>query len=83
MRMLLLVGVLGLSGCSTAYVHVAQPAELHPYKGSQQAITEIGRSWGRPVVPGEVLVRSAVDLPLCLVADTVLLPIDFLIMLGH
>ncbi len=81
-RLLLGMSALALTACSTAVVHVDQPHYLYPYKGTQRAVSEVGRSWSAPVIPGEVVVR-AWDIPMCLVADTVLLPIDFAVYISH
>ncbi len=81
-RLLLGLSVLLLTACSTAVVHVDQPNYLYPYKGTQLAVSEVGRSWTTPLIPGEVFVR-AWDIPMCLVADTVLLPIDFAVYISH
>lgn len=69
-----------LAGCSTVLVHLDEPAQLHPYKGSRTAIAEVARAWRDPLIPGEATVRAFVDVPLCIVADTVLLPVDWLVM---
>ena len=81
--LLLTTGALSLSACSTVYVHAQAPEQIYPYKGSQTAFREVGRAWQDPVVPGEAPVRAAVDVPLCLAVDTLLLPIDGLIWLSN
>ena len=68
-----------LSACSTVYVHVDEPARIYPYKGSQTAVQGVARAWQAPTIPGEAPARAFLDLPLCLAADTVLLPVDWLV----
>lgn len=88
MRMLLavlvlLLGLLSLSACSTVYVHANAPAQIYPYKGSQLALHEVGRAWQDPIIPGEAPARVLFDVPLCVVTDTVLLPVDWLVWLSN
>lgn len=67
--------VLLLAGCSTIQVHSTQSGGLHPYIGTKQAFKGFANSfidydyYGQPFL-------MAVDIPLCLVADTLVLPYD-------
>ena len=81
--LLLTMGSLALSACSTVYVHAQAPEQLYPYKGSQTAFREVGRAWQDPIIPGEAPVRALIDLPLCVATDTLLLPVDWLIWLSN
>lgn len=75
------VAMVGLSACSTVAVHVDAPQQLYPYKGTRTAGLGGVRAWQEPIIPGEAPVRAVLDVPLCLVADTVLLPIDLMVWL--
>lgn len=81
--LLAIAAALWLSGCSTVYVHLREPSAVSPYHGTRYAISEVGRAWREPIIPGEAPVRATLDVPLCLIADTVLLPVDWLIQFGN
>lgn len=83
MLLVLLLGILSLSACSTVYVHANAPEQIYPYKGSQLAPHEVGRAWQDPIIPAEAPVRAMLDVPLCVVTDTVLLPVDWLVWLSN
>ena len=69
-----------LSACSTVSSRTEQPQQLYPYIGVQKANQQVARSWQDPIIPGEVIVRVLMDWPMTLVADTVLVPVDLIVM---
>ena len=64
-----------LAGCSTYIVHTDDSIIPGPYIGTKRAVKETGRHWTHYTYYVQVLVY-AMDVPLCLVADTVVLPYD-------
>ena len=70
---ILLSGI--LAGCSTYIVHNDDSIIPGPYIGTKRAVIETGRHWKHYDYYGQVLVY-AMDVPLCLIADTVVLPYD-------
>ncbi|MFZ5843776.1 MAG: hypothetical protein ACOY3E_12860 [Pseudomonadota bacterium] len=83
LQLLAVLGGVSVAGCSTVVTHVTEPAHIHPYKGTAAAMAGVARAWQDPIIPGEAPVRAALDVPLCLAADTVLLPVDWLIWLSN
>lgn len=69
-----------LSACSTVSSRTEQPQQLYPYIGVQKANIQVARSWQDPIIPGEVIVWVLMDWPMTLVADTVLVPVDLIVM---
>ena len=63
------------SGCSTYIVHNDDNIIPGPYIGTKRAVKETARHWVHYDYYGQVLVY-AMDVPLCLIADTVVLPFD-------
>jgi uncharacterized protein YceK len=64
-----------LSACSTIRVHGNPGVTPTPYLGTRQALTNTKRYWYDYDLYGQVVV-VALDVPLCLVADTLALPYD-------
>ncbi len=65
-----------LVGCSTLQVHATHATKtqpLYPYAGTKSAITKFYKSFDDYQYYGQVYVKF-IDIPLCLAADTVLLP---------
>ena len=70
---LCLFGSVLLSGCSTIKMHSDDTITPGPYVGSKQALVEVQRHWQNYDYYGQVFLY-AMDVPLCLIADTVVLP---------
>lgn len=64
-----------LSGCSTIRVHSDPDVTPGPYVGAKQAVRKTTQSWYDYDYYGQVAM-AALDIPLSLVADTLLLPYD-------
>lgn len=64
-----------MAGCSTYIVHTDDDIIPGPYIGTKRAIKQTTRHWDHYDYYGQVFVY-AMDVPLCLIADTVLLPYD-------
>jgi uncharacterized protein YceK len=71
----LLPAVILLSGCSTIQIHSDQAVTPAPYVGTKQALNKTKRYWYDYDLYGQVVV-AALDVPLCMVADTLVLPYD-------
>ncbi len=71
----LLPAVMLLSGCSTIQIHSDQAVTPAPYVGTKQALNKTKRYWYEYDLYGQVTV-AALDVPLCIVADTLMLPYD-------
>ena len=71
----LLPVVILLSGCSTIQIHSDQAVTPAPYVGTKQALNKTKRYWHKYDLYGQVVV-AALDVPLCMVADTLMLPYD-------
>ncbi len=65
-----------LSACSTVALHWDGQSDLPLYAGTQKAIAMTKKSWRDHAFFGEPMFY-ALDVPLCLVADTLLLPYDY------
>jgi len=63
------------TGCSTYIVHNDDSIVPGPYIGTKRAVNQTARHWRHYDYYGQVLVY-AMDVPLCLIADTVVLPYD-------
>jgi uncharacterized protein YceK len=73
---IILVAILcgsSLVGCSTVKVYSDDSLTPGPYVGTKHAIKNTQRHWQHYDYYGQVFVY-ATDVPLCLIADTVLLP---------
>ena len=70
---LLLLSSLPLSGCSTIKMHSDDSITPGPYVGTKLAVTNTKRHWEHYDYYGQVFVY-AMDVPLCLIADTIVLP---------
>lgn len=64
-----------LSGCSTIRVHSDPDVTPGPYVGTKQAVRKTRQYWHDFDYYGQVAL-AALDIPLSLVADTLLLPYD-------
>lgn len=64
-----------VSGCSTYIVHTDASIIPGPYIGTKRAVRQTVRHWDHYDYYGQVFLY-AMDIPLCLVADTVVLPYD-------
>lgn len=64
-----------LGGCSTVQVHSDPTVTPGPYLGTKQAVRKTKLSWYDYDYYGQVAVQ-ALDVPLSMVADTLLLPYD-------
>ena len=64
-----------LSGCSSVRVHSDPDVTPGPYLGTKQALMNTKRYWYDYDFYGQVTL-AALDVPLCMVADTLLLPYD-------
>ena len=64
-----------LSGCSTIQVHSDPDVTPGPYVGTKQAVRKTRQYWYDFDYYGQVAM-AALDIPLSLVADTLLLPYD-------
>ncbi len=63
------------SGCSTVRVHSDPAVTPGPYLGTKQALRKTKQSWYDYDYYGQVALQ-ALDVPLSLLADTVLFPYD-------
>ena len=79
---LVLLLVLTANGCSTIKVHTNKPGTIHPYVGTKVATKQFFNSFIHFEYYG-VQGLYAMDIPLCLFADTLLLPYDLHISLGR
>ena len=70
--------LLSVSGCSTVKVHVYDHDILHPYLGTKTAVRGFFNSFTDYDYYGQPFLMAA-DVPLCLVADTLLFPYDFIV----
>lgn len=74
-RVAMMVGFSALSvGCSSITAHSITPEPL-PYAGTKLAIAKTKKYWSKYDLEGQV-VFFAMDVPLCVVADTVTWPVD-------
>ena len=64
-----------LGGCSTIRVHSDPNLTPGPYVGTRQAVSKTRQYWYDYDYYGQVAM-AALDIPLSLVADTLLLPYD-------
>ena len=64
-----------LTGCSTIRVHSDPDVTPGPYVGTKQAVRKTRQYWYDFDYYGQVAM-AALDIPLSLVADTLLLPYD-------
>jgi len=71
--LLLLLSCSLFSGCSTIKMHSDDHITPGPYVGTKQAVVNTQRHWQHYDYYGQVFVY-AMDVPLCLMADTILLP---------
>ena len=65
-----------LVGCSTLQAHATHATKtqpLYPYAGTKSAISKFYKSFDDYQYYGQVYVKF-IDIPLCLAADTILLP---------
>lgn len=63
-----------LGGCSTIKKHQYNDV-VHPYGGTARALDQAGKVWHDYQYFGQFTLY-AMDVPLCLVADTLVLPYD-------
>lgn len=63
------------AGCSTVETHTVQPALAGPYSGTKLAYQKAARSTRDFTLAGETWLY-AFDVPLCIAADTLVLPYD-------
>ena len=70
--------LLSSAGCSTVKAHAYDYNILHPYLGTKTATRNFVRSFSQFTYYGEQILWAA-DVPLCLVADTVLFPYDLIV----
>ena len=78
-RAVLVASILSVSiGCSTVKVHLDDHDILHPYLGTKTAVNVFIRSFSDYYLYGQQVVM-AMDVPLCFVADTLLLPYDLMV----
>ncbi len=68
-----------LVACSTLQVHATKGQPLSPYAGTKSAMTKFYESFYDYQYYGQVYVKF-IDIPLCLAADTVLLPYDLFVL---
>ena len=64
-----------LNGCSSVRVHSDPDVTPAPYVGTKQALRNTKQYWYDYDFYGQVAL-VALDIPLCVVADTLLLPYD-------
>ena len=64
-----------LGGCASIQVHSDPDVTPDPYLGTKQALRNTKRYWHDYDFYGQVAL-VALDIPLCVVADTLLLPYD-------
>lgn len=64
-----------LPGCATIEIHSDPTAELAPYAGTGHAVHRVTQWWNNYSYEGQVAFAIS-DVPLCLIADTFLLPYD-------
>ena len=64
-----------LAGCSTVQTHTLQPELAAPFSGTKLAYQKTARSTREFNLAGETWIY-AFDVPLCLAADTLVLPYD-------
>lgn len=74
---LAVIGPALLAGCATIETHTDQSRETGPYVGTGHAIHRVKQWWNDYSYDGQV-VFAMMDVPLCLIADTLLLPYDLL-----
>lgn len=67
--------LLCLFSCSTIQVHSDEAVTPAPYTGTQHAMQATKRYWHQYDYYGQVII-AALDVPLCLIADTLVLPYD-------
>ena len=67
------LGAVWLNGCSTIKLHADDSITPGPYVGTKHAIKNTQRHWQDYDYYGQVFVY-ATDVPLCLIADTIVLP---------
>jgi len=65
-----------MTGCSTIVMHLEDGQQVSPYGGTKKALAATRKSWREYSFVGEP-VFYAFDVPLCLIADTLLLPYDY------
>ncbi|MCU7937055.1 MAG: YceK/YidQ family lipoprotein [Candidatus Thiodiazotropha sp. (ex Dulcina madagascariensis)] len=70
-----------MAGCSTLKVHLFEHEIVHPFVGTKTAVRQFGNSFTDFDYYGEQFLW-AVDIPMCMVADTLLLPYDLYVSLG-
>ena len=66
-----------LAGCATIETHTDRTREIGPYAGTGHAVHRVKQWWNDYSYDGQV-VFAMMDVPLCLIADTLLLPYDLL-----
>lgn len=64
-----------ICGCSTVKVHSDETIIPRPYIGTKHAVKQTERHWKKYDYYGQVILY-AMDVPLCIIADTILLPYD-------
>lgn len=68
---------LALPGCATIEIHTGPAGEIAPYAGTGHAIHRVSKWWNKYSFDGQVAFAIS-DVPLCLIADTLLLPYDLI-----
>jgi uncharacterized protein YceK len=82
LSILLLYIVISLSACSSIKVHATNHDILHPYLGTERAIQGFYDSFSDYVIYNQATLM-AIDIPMCLVADTLVLPYDLVVWLNR
>lgn len=69
------ISCLLISGCSTIVTHSDDTIIPGPYIGTKRAVEQTKRHWYNYDYYGQVFLY-AMDVPMCVIADTVVLPYD-------
>lgn len=64
-----------LPSCATIEIHSDPRSEIVPYAGTGHAVHRVSQWWNNYSYDGQVAFAIS-DVPLCLIADTFLLPYD-------
>ncbi len=64
-----------ISGCSTIQTHSGSQKYVYPYIGTAKAIAQAKKAWSDYDYYGEFYLYAS-DVPLCFIADTIILPYD-------
>jgi uncharacterized protein YceK len=80
--LLIIFILLPATGCSTIKVHARNHDILHPYLGTEQAVQGFYDSFSDYAIYNQATLM-AIDIPLCLAADTIALPYDLVVWLNR